>query len=165
MLFFKANIGNIFLLLIAIYIYFFLKDIDTIPLYFIIILCYLDITIFNISFEYQRITLIISRIAKVAHNSNLSVPQLQILMTNNKIVPLLIIDAVIAGIIIGYFLHASLVFLLLYLIAKYLMGIFIPTYKPYALLFKYVGQELENKSIKSAHEILEKFLYRTLFFY
>lgn len=155
MLFLQANLGNILLILISIIIYFFFGNITIIPLSLILILCYLDATIFNISFEYQRITLIIARIAK-ASNSALSIPQLQVLMTNNKIVPFMVIDAVISSMIIGYFLHTSILFLFIFLIVKYFLGIFIPTYKPYKLLFKYIGQELKKNTIELPQEYIEK---------
>ena len=162
MLFLRANLNYILLILVAILVFFFFGSVKDIPLFLIILLCYLDITVFNISFEYQRITLILARIAKV-HNSNLGLPQLQILMTNNKIVPFLILDAIVSGIIIGYFLHTSLLFLSLYLLAKYLLGIFIPTYKPYSLLFKYIGQELENSTMTLPQEYMEKIRLKKYF--
>jgi hypothetical protein len=162
-MFLRANLGNILIAIVAAIVYFFLKDIKSLPLLLILILGYIDITIFNISFEYQRITLVIARLAKAHKSTNLSVPQLQVLMTSDKISPLLLIDAVISGIITGYFLLTSIWYLIAFFVMKYLLGIFLPSYKPYKYLFKLVGQELNNNSMSQPHEFIEKTLLLTYY--
>jgi len=51
-MFIQANISNIVIIIIAILISFFLRDIKSIPVIYIVFLCYVDIWFFKIAFEY-----------------------------------------------------------------------------------------------------------------
>jgi hypothetical protein len=154
-LFFQANIGGIMTVILATLIFFFFRDVKLIPPVFIFFLCYIDIWIFKIAFEYQRITLTISRIAK-SNNSNFSIPELQILMTDTSIALLLLLKSFLTGFLIGYFLLNSLIFLIIFLIFQYLLNIIIPAYIPYNLLFKLVNKEIRRKTPANADEYIEK---------
>ncbi|MDD4110558.1 MAG: hypothetical protein PHS54_03280 [Clostridia bacterium] len=64
-MFIKANIGNIIIVIVAVLIFFFFHEIKLIPIICILFLCYFDIWLQKIAFEYQRITFMISRVAKL----------------------------------------------------------------------------------------------------
>ena len=161
-MFIQANISNIVIIIIAILISFFLRDIKSIPVIYIVFLCYVDIWFFKIAFEYQRITLIISRIAKLNH-SHFSIPELQILMTDNSIAFLLFLKAFLTGFIIGYFLLNSLIFLILFLLFQYLLNFLIPAYIPYNNLFMLINKEINKKNIRNAEEYIEKIKLKKYF--
>lgn len=146
-MFFRANVGNILTIVIVVLIYFFFRGIKNIPLIYFIFICYIDIWLFKIAFEYQRITLILSRIAKFNNSSQLSIPELQILMTDNFFAFIFFHQFFLSGFIVGYSILNSLVYLILYLLFKYFLCSSIPTYIPFNYLFRLVNRELNRSEI------------------
>jgi len=154
-LFIQASTGGIATVIVAVLIFLFFRDLKLIPPVYIFLLCYIDIWLFKIAFEYQRITLTISRIARF-NNSKLSIPELQILMTDSSIALSLLLTAFLTGLLIGYFLLSSLTFLITFLIFRYLLNFLIPAYIPYNFLFKLVNKEINKKTLVNAEEYIEK---------
>lgn len=155
-MFIRANIGNIIIAIVAILILiFFRSSIKSIPLIYIIFLCYLDIWLFKIAFEYQRITLIISRIAKINH-SQPSIPELQILLTDDTFAFQFFLKSFLSGFIIGYFLLNSIILLIVFLLLESLFSNFIPGYIPYNYLFKLIDKELNKDNFENVVELFEK---------
>lgn len=151
----QANIANVLTIIVAILLTFFLKEIRFIPIIYLIFLSYIDIWLFKIAFEYQRITLILSRIARLNH-SRYSIPKLQILMTNSTFAFFLFLQAFLTGFVIGYFLSTSIFFLIIFLILKYLFSFIIPAYIPYKKLFTNIEKELNSKNMTVPEEYIEK---------
>jgi hypothetical protein len=161
-MFVQANIGGIATFIVAVLIFFFFRDVKLIPPVYIFFLCYIDIWLFKIAFEYQRITLTISRIAKL-NNSQLSIPELQILMTDTSIALLLFFKSILTGLLIGYFLLNSLIFLIIFLIFQYLLNFLIPAYIPYNYLFKLIDKEIDNKPLGNAEVYIEIIMLKKYF--
>lgn len=161
-MFIQANIVNVVTIIVTILISLFFRDIKSIPAIYIVFLCYIDIWFFKIAFEYQRITLIISRIAKLNH-SLFSIPELQILMTDNSVAFLLFLKSFLTGFIIGYFLLNSLIFLILFLLFQYLLNFLIPAYIPYSNLFILIDKEINKRNIRNAEEYIEKIKLKKYF--
>jgi hypothetical protein len=90
------------------------------------------------------------------NHSKFSIPELQVLMTNNSIALLLFLKSLLTGFIIGYLLLNSLALLTLFLIFEYLLNSFIPAYIPYNYLFKLIGQEINKRALESTGEYIEK---------
>ena len=161
-MFTRANIGVIVGIITAVAIYLFLRDVKHISLSYVIPLCYIDIWLFKIFFEYQRITLTISRVAKI-NNSKLSVAELQILLADDIISVLLFLKSFLTGFLVGYFLLTSWLFLIVFLIFEYLLNFFVPAFIPYDYLFERIEKELKKRDYGKAHEIVEKIRLETYF--
>lgn len=154
-LFIKANIGNIVIIIFAVLVFFFFREVKLIPIIYILFLCYFDIWLEKIAFEYQRITFTISRIAKL-NQSQFSIPELQILMTNDSISFFLFLKSFLTGFIFGYFLLNSLIFLVLFIVFQYLLNFIIPTYIPFKYLFKLIDKEIKKINVENVKEYVEK---------
>ncbi len=154
-MFIKANIGNVVIVIIAVLVFFFFRNIKFIPIIYILFLCYFDIWLQKIACEYQRITFMISRIAKL-NQSKFSIPELQILMTDDSISSILFFKSFLTGFIVGYFLLNSLIFLVLFLIFQYLLSFIIPTYIPFKYLFDLINKEIKKINIENTREYVEK---------
>lgn len=154
-MFIKANIGNVVIIIVAVLIFFFFRDVKLIPVIHILFLCYFDIWLQKIACEYQRITFMISRVAKL-NQSQLSIPELQILMTDGHISFVLFLKSFLTGFIVGYFLLNSLIFLVLFLIFQYLLSFIIPTYIPFKYLFNLINKEIKKINIENTKEYVEK---------
>lgn len=152
-MFFKANISGFVTIVIAGVIYFFFQDIRNIPIMYVLPLCYLDIWLFKIFFEYQRITLTISRIARM-NNSRLSIIELQFLMSDPVFSTLFFFKSILTGFLAGYLLLNSFIYLLVFLVLHLLISL-VPTYVPYSHLFRLIGKELK-KPIENSGEQIEK---------
>ena len=158
----KANIGTIITVIEAFLILIFFRNVKYIPVIYILLLCYLDIWLFKIAFEYQRITLIVSRIAKLNH-SLFSIPELQILMTNSVVSFELLLKSFLSGFVIGYLLLNSLVYLGIFLLIQLLFSGLIPSYIPYKYLFSIISKELNRRDISKAEEYIEKIRLKKYF--
>lgn len=161
-MFIQANIGSILTIITALVTIFIMKDAKNIPIFYMIIAFYLDIWFFKIAFEYQRITLLISRIAKL-NKSRFTIAELQILMTNNSFALLLFFSSFLTGIIIGYLLLKSIIFLVIFIFLKYILNFLIPTYIPYAKLFELVSEEINKNIIQNPIEYIEKLILKKYF--
>ena len=148
------NISTILTFIIALLITALFPNTRELPLWFMLCLSYIDISIYNTTFEYQRITLTIARIAKLSDFPQ-TIPILQLLMTSPNIGILVYINAISTGVLIGYFFLKSIPLLVLFLLIRYLLNILIPTYVPFNYLFKLVGIELA-KSAKSSEDFMTK---------
>lgn len=149
-----ANIATILTFGLALLITVLFPNIKEIPLWVMICLSYFDISIFNTTFEYQRITLTVARIAKLSEFAQ-PVHLLQLLMTSPNIGVLVYINAVSTGVLIAYLFLKSIPLLILFLLVRYLLNILVPTYVPFNYLFKLVGTELA-KSIRSSEDFMTK---------
>lgn len=153
--FLEANIGNVVAIVVGIVTYIYYKKAGSIAPIVLIILCYIDIWLFKIAFEYQRITLIISRIAKL-NKSQFVIPDLQVMMTSGTFGFFLFLTSFLTGYIVGYLLSKMVILLLLFLVVKYLLNMIVPGYIPYRKLFFVIGKEINNRDMGLPGEYIEK---------
>lgn len=147
MLFLQANIGIIFSIIFALLLVVFFPQVVDFPILATLLLIYLDITLHSIAFEYQRISLIIARVAKLDNPgfASLSIPEIQLLISSTSLSKYFFFTFIITGFILAYLYLHSFVWLGGYLFFKYVLSDFIPKYKPYKLLFKLMHKEFINK--------------------
>jgi len=165
MLFLQANIGLITSLISAILLVLFFPQVANLPLFYILILTYLDISIQNIAFEYQRISLTLARIAKIDNPmfATYSIPEIQLLLSSASFSAWFFFSSFITGFLLAYLYLNSFLWVIGFLILKYFLAIFIPTYKPYKLLFNYMEKELYNINTGNSLNIILKSMLRKYF--
>lgn len=161
----QANIGIITTFIVAILLVLLMPQINNIPILIIVLLVYIDITLYKVAFEYQRVSLTIARIAKMESSSfsHMSIPEIQLLLSSSKLSFLFYLTSFLTGFIIAYLYLSSILFLIAYLFVKYLFSMFIPTYIPYKLLFKFMGLEFEKTDLRHPQELIYKTLLRKYF--
>jgi hypothetical protein len=158
MLFFQANIGIIASLIFALILAIFFPQIRSLSLVPILVIIYVDITIHSIAFEYQRISLTLARIAKIDSLSFASLPitQAQLLLSSTSFSTYFFFSFLITGFLLAYLYLLSPLLLVGYLILKYFLADFIPTYKPYKLLFNFMDKEFKNNDLKNPITLIYK---------
>lgn len=151
----RANIANVFIVISSIAFVFFFPKVKSVHFVYIFLLIYLDFFIYKTTFEYQRITYILARIAK--HNgSSVSIPQLQLLMTTGSMGIIIFLQAFLTGFIIAYLYLNSIVYLLVFLVVRYLLNFIVPTITPYRLLFTLLTKEFKKIASDNPVETIEK---------
>ena len=158
MLFLQANIGIVASIIFAFVLVTFFPQIGAFSLISVLLLIYIDITLHSIAFEYQRVSLILARIAKFDNSnfSSLSIPEIQILISSASFSTYFFFTFIITGFILAYLYLHSLAWLGGYLVVKYLISSFIPTYKPYKLIFKFMGDEFKKLDLKDPANLIHK---------
>ncbi len=142
----------IFLSLISALVAYYFKLNQHINFYLLLLLSILSILANGIAFQYQRITLTIARCLKATIGYNfVSIPQIQILLTAPIMVPLLIIESIIYGLVIGCLFRVSSLYAFLLMLIKYIATTFMPLPTPYKLLFRLIKTELEKSFTKYWH--------------
>jgi hypothetical protein len=150
----KANIGFFITIVSALLTFLLFSNLRSLPIIITLIFCYLDIWLYKIFFEYQRITLILARIFSL-EDSDLSVVQIQMILANDTLSLLLLFSSFFTGLIWGILLQKSLILFLIYLILKHFLNTLIPAYIPYTLWFKLVENEA-NKVDRNGTIYLQK---------
>lgn len=143
--FLQANIGGLIGLIVLVLSYLFKIDqfvgFKTISL--LTIVCFY---IYCTAFEYQRITLTLARCIKVkiGNEENIGVVEIQELLSSPIMGYVLLSEGIVFGIVGGFLLRISVVYLLIILFVKYIVLAWIPTPAPFGVLFKLIDKELTN---------------------
>lgn len=140
-MFIKANIANL-LGLIVFLSTFFLSDSKPLNV-FLILIAGISIYLYLITFEYQRMTLMIGRYISFKNEieNKTYITHIQMLLSPSmKMVALIFIDSIITGFTLAIFLKFNVFLFLVYLIVKYVLIAILPIPLPYAYLFS----ELKN---------------------
>lgn len=139
----QANIGSLFGLIALILSYLFHAD-QFINFRIIIILTVVSFYIYRVLFEYQRITLTLARCVKVkiSNEENIGVVDIQVLLSSSILGFILFLEAIVFGIIAGYLLRISIVYLAIVLFVKYIVLAWIPIPTPFGVFFRLIDKEL-----------------------
>lgn len=160
-LFFQANIGSI-VGLIALILSYILHIDQLITFKTMIALLAVSLYIYCLAFEYQRITLTLARCikAKVGVEEEISVVDVQVMLASSVIGFILFLQSIVFGIVAGYLLRTSFVYLIAVIFFKYFVLAWIPTPVPFGLLFRLLSREL----VGAGRELISMGKFKSMIF-